>query len=105
MLRVVAATSTTSSTQRSAMARGVLATSTLILLGRIEDAEWLPTEPLITTITLAESLIPTADPAVEVTRAGRNRATGQRPRSAVHGRWVASQLLAGRAPRRPDHAS
>lgn len=36
------------------MARGVLDTSTLILLGRIEDAEPLPTEPLITTITLAE---------------------------------------------------
>ena len=36
------------------MARGVLDTSTLILLGRIEDTDSLPTEPLITTITLAE---------------------------------------------------
>ncbi len=36
------------------MARGVLDTSTLILLGRIEDVGSLPTEPLITTITLAE---------------------------------------------------
>lgn len=36
------------------MARGVLDTSTLILLGRIDDATTLPTEPLITTITLAE---------------------------------------------------
>jgi predicted nucleic acid-binding protein len=36
------------------MARGVLDTSTLILLGRIEATETLPTEPLITTITLAE---------------------------------------------------
>lgn len=36
------------------MARGVLDTGTLILLGRIEDTESLPTEPLITTITLAE---------------------------------------------------
>jgi predicted nucleic acid-binding protein len=36
------------------MARGVLDTSTLILLGRIDDAGSLPTEPLITTITLAE---------------------------------------------------
>ena len=33
---------------------GVLDTSTLILLGRIEDPESLPTEPVITTITLAE---------------------------------------------------
>lgn len=36
------------------MAHGVLDTSTLILLGRIDDAESLPAEPLITTITLAE---------------------------------------------------
>jgi tRNA(fMet)-specific endonuclease VapC len=36
------------------MAEGVLDTSTLILLGRIEDPETLPAEPLITTITLAE---------------------------------------------------
>lgn len=36
------------------MARGVLDTSTLILLGRIDDLESLPTEPLITTITLTE---------------------------------------------------
>lgn len=36
------------------MAEGVLDTSTLILLGRIEHTESLPTEPLITTITLAE---------------------------------------------------
>ncbi len=36
------------------MARGVLDTSTLILLGRIDDVESLPAEPLITSITLAE---------------------------------------------------
>lgn len=36
------------------MPRGVLDTSTLILLGRITDTETLPTEPMITTITLAE---------------------------------------------------
>lgn len=36
------------------MARGVLDTSTLILLGRIDDTESLPAEPLITVITLAE---------------------------------------------------
>jgi predicted nucleic acid-binding protein len=36
------------------MAPGILDTSTLILLGRIEDATTLPSEPLITTITLAE---------------------------------------------------
>lgn len=34
--------------------RGVLDTSTLILLGRVADAHALPGEPLITAITLAE---------------------------------------------------
>jgi tRNA(fMet)-specific endonuclease VapC len=36
------------------MARGVLDTSTLLLLGRIDNAAALPSEPLITAITLAE---------------------------------------------------
>ena len=36
------------------MAQGILDTSTLILLGRIETADALPSEPLITSITLAE---------------------------------------------------
>ena len=34
--------------------RGILDTSTLILLTRIEDESLLPVEPLITTVTLAE---------------------------------------------------
>jgi tRNA(fMet)-specific endonuclease VapC len=34
--------------------RGVLDTSTLILLGRLADASALPAEPLITAVTLAE---------------------------------------------------
>jgi tRNA(fMet)-specific endonuclease VapC len=34
--------------------RGVLDTSTLILLTRIQDERFLPVEPLITTVTLAE---------------------------------------------------
>lgn len=36
------------------MAEGILDTSTLILLGRIDDTSSLPDEPLITSITLAE---------------------------------------------------
>jgi len=40
-------------------------TSTLILLGRIEDTETLPPEPLITAITLAELVI------IEVPHPGR----------------------------------
>ena len=34
--------------------RGILDTSTLILLGRLRDARALPAEPMITAITLAE---------------------------------------------------
>jgi tRNA(fMet)-specific endonuclease VapC len=34
--------------------QGILDTSTLILLGRLEDTSALPSEPLITSITLAE---------------------------------------------------
>ena len=36
------------------MPQGVLDTSTLILLGRITDVHALPSEPMITSITLAE---------------------------------------------------
>ncbi|MFO7700678.1 MAG: type II toxin-antitoxin system VapC family toxin [Acidimicrobiia bacterium] len=36
------------------MPRGILDTSTLILLGRVQDTDLLPDEPLITAITLAE---------------------------------------------------
>lgn len=35
-------------------ARGILDTSTVVLLGRLEDARGLPAEPLITAVTLAE---------------------------------------------------
>lgn len=36
------------------MPRGILDTSTLIVLGRLDDTDKLPEEPLITAITLAE---------------------------------------------------
>ncbi|MCA1695889.1 MAG: type II toxin-antitoxin system VapC family toxin [Actinobacteria bacterium] len=41
-------------TDNADTARGILDTSTLILLPRLTDATVLPREPLITTITLAE---------------------------------------------------
>src|SRR5689334_7001891 len=65
------ATSTPPSAQRSEMARGVLDTSTLILLGRLEDADSLPTEPLITTITLAELSVGPLVAATDEERAAR----------------------------------
>lgn len=36
------------------MSRGILDTSTLIVLGRLDETTDLPTEPLITAVTLAE---------------------------------------------------
>lgn len=54
------------------MARGVLDTSTLILLGRIDDTSALPDEPLITAITLAELSV-----GPLVARGARERAARQ----------------------------
>lgn len=53
------------------MAQGVLDTSTLILLGRIDDTESLPSEPLITTITLAELSVGPLVAATDEDRAAR----------------------------------
>lgn len=54
------------------MAEGILDTSTLILLGRIEPADALPDEPLITAITLAELSV-----GPLVAASGRDRAARQ----------------------------
>ncbi len=51
------------------MAEGILDTSTLILLARIESPDALPAEPLITAITLAEL---SAGPLVAATDAERS---------------------------------
>lgn len=53
------------------MAQGILDTSTLILLGRIDDTESLPSEPLITTITLAELSVGPLVAATDEERAAR----------------------------------
>jgi tRNA(fMet)-specific endonuclease VapC len=53
------------------MAHGVLDTSTLILLARIEDLTMLPTEPLITAITLAELSVGPLVATNEAERAAR----------------------------------
>ncbi len=51
------------------MAEGILDTSTLILLARIESTDALPDEPLITAITLAELSV---GPLVAATDADRS---------------------------------
>ena len=51
--------------------RGVLDTSTLILLPRLVDASVLPAEPLITTVTLAELSVGPLVARTEQERAAR----------------------------------
>lgn len=51
--------------------QGVLDTSTVILLGRIEDPDSLPAEPLITAVTLAELAVGPLVAAGEEERANR----------------------------------
>jgi tRNA(fMet)-specific endonuclease VapC len=51
--------------------RGVLDTSTLILLGRLVDATGLPEEPVITAVTLAELSVGPLVATDERQRAGR----------------------------------
>jgi tRNA(fMet)-specific endonuclease VapC len=53
------------------MAQGILDTSTLILLGRITEIDALPTEPLITAITLAELSVGPLVATTEPERAAR----------------------------------
>lgn len=51
--------------------RGVLDTSTVILLGRLADASALPAEPVITAVTLAELSVGPLVASDEVERAAR----------------------------------
>jgi len=53
------------------MALGILDTSTLILLGQITDTTTLPSEPLITAITLAELSVGPLVAATDEERAAR----------------------------------
>jgi predicted nucleic acid-binding protein len=91
------------------MARGVLDTSTLILLGRIEGAESLPTEPLITTITLAELSVGPLVATTDEERAARQALVQQAEAdfdplpfdaaaARTFGRVAASLRRAGRKP-------
>jgi hypothetical protein len=67
-------------TDEPEITRGILDTSTVILLPRLTDAARLPIEPLITTVTLAElSVGPLV--ALRTSRsAPRARRTSSRPR-------------------------
>jgi tRNA(fMet)-specific endonuclease VapC len=93
----------------SAPVRGLLDTSTLMLLGRVEDAAALPEEPLICTITLAELSVGPLVAADEAERSARQAHLQQAeadfdplpfdaPAARAFGRVAASLRGAGRKP-------
>lgn len=89
--------------------RGVLDTSTVILLPRLADAEALPVEPLITAITLAELSVGPLVAATDEERAARQAHVQQAeadfdplpfdaPAARMFGVVAASLRRAGRKP-------
>jgi predicted nucleic acid-binding protein len=91
------------------MPRGILDTSTLILLGRIEDIGQLPAEPLITAITLAELSVGPLVASTDHERAARQAHVQQAEAdfeplpfdanaARIFGRVAASLRRAGRKP-------
>lgn len=91
------------------MSRGILDTSTLILLGRIRDTDPLPTEPLITAVTLAElsvgPLVATTDDERAARQAHLQQAEADfeplpfdADAARSFGRVAASLRMAGRKP-------
>lgn len=91
--------------------RGVLDTSTVIMLSRITDAAALPAEPLITTVTLAELTVGPLVTTTDAERAARQAHVQQAeadfdplpfdaPAARAFGRVAASLRQAGRKPAR-----
>jgi tRNA(fMet)-specific endonuclease VapC len=89
--------------------RGVLDTSTVIMLSRIADANSLPAEPLITTVTLAELSVGPLVAKTDQERAARQAHVQQAesdfdplpfdaPAARAFGRVAASLRRAGREP-------
>lgn len=87
--------------------RGVLDTSTVILLPRLKDAELLPAEPLITAVTLAELSVGPLVASTDAERAARQAHVQQAeadfdplpfdaPAARCFGRIAASLRHAGR---------
>ena len=76
-------------------ARGILDTSTVILLPRLRDPELLPTEPLITAVTLRNSRLARSSRATTRNEQPARR-TSSRPRPTL----IPSRLM----PRQPGHS-
>lgn len=62
------------------MFRGILDTSTLILLGRLQETDPLPAEPLITAITLSELSVGPLVVSTDGERAAPYKRTSSRPK-------------------------
>lgn len=91
------------------MAEGILDTSTLILLARIESTDALPAEPLITAVTLAELSVGPLVAATDAERSARQAHVQQAeadfdplpfdaPAARSFGQVAASLRQAGRKP-------
>jgi tRNA(fMet)-specific endonuclease VapC len=89
--------------------RGILDTSTVILLSRLADPEALPVEPLITAVTLAELTVGPLVAATDTERAARqahvqqaeadfDRLPFDAAAARAFGRVAASMRRAGRKP-------
>ena len=89
--------------------RGILDTSTVILLSRLADPEALPVEPLITAVTLAELTVGPLVAATDTERAARQAHVQQAEAdfdplpfdaaaARAFGRVAASMRRAGRKP-------
>lgn len=89
--------------------RGVLDTSTVILLSRVDDPDALPVEPLITTVTLAELSVGPLVASNDQERAARQAHLQQAeadftplpfdpPAARAFGRVAAAMRQAGRKP-------
>jgi hypothetical protein len=95
--------------EASQQRRGVLDTSTVIMLSRIEDPASLPVEPVITAVTLAELSVGPLVAATDEERAARQAHVQQAeadfdplpfdaPAARAFGRVAASLRRAGRKP-------
>lgn len=98
-----------SATREDASRRGVLDTSTVILLQRLDDPSTLPAEPLITAVTLAELSVGPLVARTEPDRAARQAHLQQAetdfdplpfdgPAARAFGRVAASLRRSGRKP-------
>src|SRR5690349_4282502 len=81
--------------------RGVLDTNTVIMLPRVIGAAFLPAEPLITAVTLAELSVGPLVASTNEERAARQPISSRLRRTSI--RWPLTHRLNARSARWPGH--